>query len=257
MKRSRMATSFLLTILVGTSAPAGEPGKTVALILGEALKDDHAYRRLAWLTDRIGPRLSGSANLEQAVEWSVAELRSDGLERVWTEPVSVPHWVRGEETARLVSPRVQPMRISTLGGSVATPPEGITAEVIEIGDFDELEALGDAVRDRIVLYNKEIFRNGGPKGDRGYGSAVGLRRFGAIRASKQGAVATLMRSLGTADFDLPHTGMMGYEDGVPKIPSGPAATRFTATPEMSASPASPRSASAARARFAGESASKT
>jgi hypothetical protein len=215
----RIATLLLLSIVVGAGAMAGEPDKTVALILGEALKDDRAHRRLAWLTDHIGPRLSGSANLERAVEWSVAELRTDGLDRVWTEPVMVPHWVRGEETARLVGPREQPMRISTFGGSVATPPEGITAEVVEAGDFEELEALGDGVRHKIVLYNKEIFRNGGPNRDRGYGSAVGLRRFGAIRAAKQGAVATLMRSLGTADFDLPHTGMMGYEDGVQKIPS--------------------------------------
>ncbi len=186
-------------------------------ILEAALADHHAYHRLAWLTDRIGPRITGSANLEKAIEWATEEFRNDGQENVHTEPVAVPHWVRGKETARVVSPTVHPVVITALGGSISTPEGGITAEVVAVDNYDELKLLGEEVRGKIVLYTRPIVRNGGREA--GYGSAATYRVTGATEAAKLGAVAAMNRSLGTAAYRLPHTGMMRYEDGIPKIPA--------------------------------------
>lgn len=217
MYRYRTIALFLILVLSTVSLAPAEADGEAEKILGRAMASDGAWRKLAYLCDRIGARLSGSRNLERAVEWSRAEFRRDGLEKVWTEEVQVPHWVRGPEEAEIVSPARHPMALSALGGSIATPPEGITAEVVEVNSFHQLRALGESVRGKIVLYNKEIFPGGGR--ERGYGSAARFRVNGAAEAAKQGAVATLVRSLGTADFRLPHTGMMRYEEGVPRIPS--------------------------------------
>jgi len=184
-----------------------------ARILGAALVDNGAYEKLAHLTDRIGHRLSGSENLERAVVWAVEEFKRDGIEKVWTEPVMVPHWVRGEERARIVAPVESDMRLLALGGSVGTPNGGLTAEVIEANSFEELEALGDRVQGKIVLYNKST------QTAQDYGSGAALRVKGAAKAARLGAVGMLLRSLGTADFRLPHTGAMRYEDDVPQIPA--------------------------------------
>jgi len=131
--------------------------------------------------------------------------------------VMVPHWVRGEASGRIVAPTPHPMAILALGMSDGTKPEGVTAEVVEVKSFDELNALGDRAKGKIVLFNKPIYANGGE--DRGYGSAVGLRYSGAAAAAKVGAVGMLIRSLATADLRLPHTGAMAYENGVTRIPA--------------------------------------
>ncbi len=137
---------------------------------------------------------------------------------MWTEKLMVPYWLRGPESGSIVAPAEHPLAITALGMSIATPEEGITAEVVEVASLEELRELGEErVRGKIVLYNKPIYPNGGR--ERGYGSAVGLRWAGAVEAAKLGAVATMIRSLGTADFRLPHTGSMGYEDGVERIPA--------------------------------------
>jgi hypothetical protein len=217
MNTSRKLALFLSVLMLSAGPVPCDEGDTAARILGRAMVDNRAYDKLAWLCDRIGARPSGSENLQRAIDWAQAEFRRDGIERVWTEEVMAPHWERGVEEARIVSPSGQPMAISALGGSIGTPEGGITAEVVEVSSFEQLEALGDAVRGKIVLYNKEIFAGGGR--EHGYGSAAGLRVRGAIRAARQGALATLVRSLGTADFRLPHTGMMRYDEEVPKIPS--------------------------------------
>jgi hypothetical protein len=197
--------------------PVQADGDPVADLIGRALAGDEAYTRLAWLTDRIGHRLPGSENLERAVDWAVEEFRKDGLAGISKEEVEVPHWVRGHESAEIVSPARHDIALSALGGSVATPEGGLTAEAIVVRDFDELQARAGEVAGKIVVYDKPIRRNGGR--EHGYGSAAGLRVRGAVEAARHGAVATLVRSLGTADYRLPHTGMMRYEEGVPKIPS--------------------------------------
>ena len=190
--------------------------RVAALLIGEEMVSGGAYRKLAWLSDHIGPRLSGSPGAERAVAWALEEFRRDGLAKVRAEKVMVPRWVRGVETADIVSPVSQPMATTAIGMSVPTPPEGIIAEVIEVTSFDELHALGEKVRGRIVFYNKPIDPH--PEGA-GYGSAAGLRYSGASEAAKQGAVAMLIRSLGTLSARLPHTGAHAYQDGVERIPA--------------------------------------
>src|SRR5689334_21012730 len=169
-----------------------------------------AYRRLAWLTDRIGNRLSGSESLERAIAWAVSEMKRDGLDNVRAEKVMVPHWVRGEESLELLEPEGRKLSMLGLGNSVGTPPEGVTAEVVVVRNFDELEALGEKVRGRVVLYNAPFVT---------YGQTVGYRGSGASRAAKYGAVAALVRSITPVSLQTPHTGSLRYADDQPKIPA--------------------------------------
>ncbi|HZN55999.1 MAG TPA: M20/M25/M40 family metallo-hydrolase [Candidatus Polarisedimenticolaceae bacterium] len=213
----RFAVALAALGLAGASAPEPPADDAVRRLMEAGLRSDGAYRKLQWLTDRIGPRLSGSENLERAVAWCADEMRRDGLDRVVTEKVMVPHWVRGDASGRILAPAAHPMFLLALGMSDGTPPDGITGEVIEASSLDEVRALGDRAKGKIVLYNKRIYPNGGD--DRGYGSAVGLRYNGAVEAAKVGAIGMLIRSLATADLRLPHTGAMAYAEGVPHIPA--------------------------------------
>jgi Zn-dependent M28 family amino/carboxypeptidase len=190
--------------------------RVASLVIGEETVSGGAYRKLAWLCDRIGHRLSGSEGAAKAVEWAYQEFRRDGLSNVRKEKVMVPRWVRGEETAELLEPVRRSLTITAIGMSVPTPPGGISAEVVEVASFEELHALGDAVRGKMVLFNKPISRDAGGGG---YGSASTLRYAGAVEAAKQGAVAMLIRSLGTLAARLPHTGSHAYQEGVEKIPA--------------------------------------
>jgi Zn-dependent M28 family amino/carboxypeptidase len=197
-----------------------------------ALTSDYAYARLAYLCNNIGPRLSGSPQAEGAVNYVAAELRKLGLE-VKLEKVSVPHWVRGQETAELtefagLTPNTtQKIVLTALGGSVATPKDGITAEVVVVNNFDELQALGrERVAGKIVLFNakfdQQLADNGFP--GQAYGQAVIYRGIGASAAARLGAVAALNRSAGGADYRLPHTGALRYADDAAKIPAASVAS---------------------------------
>jgi carboxypeptidase Q len=197
-----------------------------------ALTDDYAYHRLAYLTNNIGPRLSGSPQAQAAVEYVAAELRKLGLE-VKLQKVMVPHWVRGEETAALISyPGIAPntqqkIVLTALGGSVATPSNGLTAEVITVSNLDELQALGnDKVKGRIVLFNAKFDQKLADNGFAGqaYGQAVLYRGIGPSAAARLGAVGCLVRSAGGADYRLPHTGATRYATDAPKIPAAAVAT---------------------------------
>lgn len=174
------------------------------------------------LADRVGARLAGSKGAELAVNWAVTAMQKAGLSNVRKEPVRVPRWLRGEESAELLGESAQPLRIATLGGSVGTRAPGsdaitpIEAEVIEADSFESLAKLGEKVRGRIVLFNKEMVRS---RDFQGYADVVALRGRGAVRAAKQGAVAALVRSTGTGFHRQPHTGAMRYEDGTPRIPA--------------------------------------
>jgi len=179
-------------------------------IVKMATESDLAWERLTYMADTFGPRFSGSKNLEDAIDWIVETMEEDGgFDKVWTQPVMVPHWVRGEESATLMAPRKQKLPMLSMGGSVATPDGGITAEVIVVKDFDELEAVKDQVEGKIVLYNAEFTS---------YGRTVQYRMNGAIEAAKHGAVASLIRSVGPYSMQTPHTGTMSYEEEVTKIP---------------------------------------
>ncbi|HEX7315212.1 MAG TPA: M28 family metallopeptidase [Pyrinomonadaceae bacterium] len=179
-------------------------------IIGAALTSDTAYRRLAWLTDRIGHRLSGSENLERAITWAVSEMKRDGLDNVRAEKVMVPHWVRGEESLELLEPEARKLSMLGLGNSVGTPPGGLTAEAVVVRNFDELEALGERVRGKVVVYNAPFTT---------YGQTVAYRGSGASRASKYGAVAALVRSITPVSLQTPHTGALRYAEESPKIPA--------------------------------------
>jgi hypothetical protein len=179
-----------------------------------ALADDYAYRQLAHLTENIGPRPSGSAQANAAVDYVAGELRKLGLE-VQLEEVKVPHWVRGEETAELVEyagqvpGTKQKVVLTALGGSTSTGPEGIVADVVVVNNFDELKALGrDQVTGKIVLFNELYDKQMAAAGLSfvAYGEAVRYRGAGPKAAADLGAVAALIRSVASADFRLPHTG---------------------------------------------------
>jgi carboxypeptidase Q len=188
-------------------------------LTGEALSSDFAWQRLALLGDTFGNRLSGSPNLDAAITWALEEMKKDGLENVHAEPVKVPHWVRGHESLDIAGPIPQPLVILGLGNSVGTPPAGIEAELLIVHSFKELDAAGDRVRGRIVLFNVP-FTN--------YGDTVLFRAAGPSRAATLGAVAMLVRAVGPAGLRTPHTGALTYADGQPKIPAAALTTEDTA-----------------------------
>lgn len=179
-------------------------------IIGAALTSRRAYDRLAYLTDHIGNRLSGSPALERAITWAVDEMKRDGLDNVSAEKVMVPHWVRGDESLEMITPELRKLGMLGLGNSIGTPAEGITAESVVVRSFDELEALGEKVRGKIVVYNAP-FTN--------YGATVRYRTGGASRAARYGALAALVRSVTPVGFQTPHTGAMIYDSSQPKIPT--------------------------------------
>jgi carboxypeptidase Q len=179
-------------------------------IIAAALADSAAWNRTAALTDKFGHRLSGSKALEDALDWIITEMRRDGLENVRGEPVTVPHWVRGEESATLVSPRSVKLNMIGLGGSVGTAPEGITAPVLVVNDLEDLAARSSEVPGKIVLFDVPFTT---------YGATVRYRSIGAIEAARLGAVASLIRSVGSYSIQNPHTGSMRYDTAVRRIPA--------------------------------------
>jgi carboxypeptidase Q len=179
-------------------------------LLARALADDFAWRRLAELTDTFGHRLTGSDNLARATAWAVATMKADGLENVHTEPVMVPHWVRGHESAEIVSPPGQPIEILGLGGTVATPPGGIEADVLPVTSFEDLRTRQSEARGRIVLYDVPFTS---------YSETVSYRTGGARTAAQYGALAVLIRSVGPTGLQTTHTGSVTYERDQPAIPA--------------------------------------
>ena len=184
---------------------------TATRLIDAALVDRGGMDKLAYLCDRIGNRLSGSPSLERAVAWAASQMKDDGLVNVVTPRVKVPHWVRGNESAALVEPVARSLTMLGLGGSVATPKKGITAEVVIVSSFEELEKKGRAgVEGKIVLFNVPF---------EGYSRTVVYRTSGPSRAARLGAVATLVRSVTPVSLQSPHTGALEYTEGLPKIPA--------------------------------------
>jgi carboxypeptidase Q len=187
-----------------------------------ALADDYAYRQVSHLSENIGPRPSGSPGAKAAVDYLAQELRGIGLD-VQLEEVRVPHWVRGTETAALVEypgqaeGTTQKVVLTALGGSASTPAEGITADVIVVNNFDELRSLGrEKVAGKIVVFNEIFDRQKAAAGlaFMAYGETVRYRGAGPKAAAELGASAAVIRSLGSADFRLPHTGW-SFPAGIP------------------------------------------
>jgi hypothetical protein len=180
-------------------------------LIDASLSDHGGMEKLSYLCDRIGSRLSGSQALEKAVVWAAAQMKADGLSNVVTPRVKVPHWVRGNESASLLEPVNKPLTILGLGGSIATPRRGITAEVVPVSSFDDLDRKGRAVIEgKIVLFNVPYD---------GYNRTVVYRTTGPSRAARLGAVAALVRSITPISLQSPHTGALEYVEGFPKIPA--------------------------------------
>ena len=226
-----LPTALIMMFLMESAAWAQEvPDAAMATALGRirdaGLSDDWAYRRLADLCDKIGARLSGSPQADAAVEQIATALRAAGL-TVSLQPVKVPHWVRGEEQAEIIeypgrpAGVIQHLHLTTLGGSVATPPQGISGQVLVVHSFDELRARAGEARGRIVVFdvpfNETLAVNG--RAGTAYGQGVAYRSQGASAAARVGATAALVRTVGGADYRLPHTGHMSYDPQVPKIPT--------------------------------------
>ncbi len=216
-----MRRRALLTISVFVSAAIGlRAGNKVDVsryrndankLIDAALADNAGLNRLEYLCYRIGNRLSGSASLDRAIAWSADEMKKAGLAGVQTIPVKVPHWVRGRESAEMLEPLQKPLFMLGLGGSVGTPANGITADVVAVSNFDELEKLGHAgVAGKIVLYDAPFVT---------YDKTVIYRTEGASRAARLGAVAALVRSITPRSLRDPHTGALNYSAADPKIPS--------------------------------------
>jgi carboxypeptidase Q len=179
-------------------------------LIQAATGDSAAHQRLGKLVDTFGHRLSGSASLEAAIDWILSEMKADGLQNVRGEPVLVPHWVRGVESADLIKPRPVRLHMLGLGGSVATPKGGITAPVLVVTNFDDLRTRAGEARGKIVLFDVPFTT---------YRETVRYRVGGASAAAQVGAVASLIRSVTPFSIRSPHTGVMHYDSTVARIPT--------------------------------------
>ena len=197
--------------------------ETRTAVAALAAKGAGATRATEWvrrLTDEVGPRLAGSPGDRAAVAWGQALFRELGFANVRAEEVPVKVWERGVETAEVVSPFPQKLVVVALGGSVGTPAAGITAPVVEMKTLEALEkavkADSDAVRGKIVFFSRRTVK--GEQGP-GYGANVPMRSTGAAKAGPHGALAVLVRSIGTSTSRFAHTGSTNYADGGPRIPA--------------------------------------
>ncbi len=183
----------------------------------KALTDDTAWDFTEGLTTEIGPRLAASENDLKAREWVIAKFKALGFDKVWSEPVTYPAWVRRSESAAIVSPFPQPLIVSALGHSPGTPAGGITAEVVAFPSFDALKAAEpNQLRGKIAYVGaRMVAKQDGS--DYGIGSTV--RVAGPSLASQKGAIGFLLRSAGTGHERLPHTGITHFQDGVTPIPA--------------------------------------
>ncbi len=223
MSAIRISIGLLVSLISTLATAQNNDELTIKSIFDTSLKSGESYPMLEYLTTRIGPRLSGSPGAAAAVEWSRQVMKSYGFDSVWLQPVMVPHWVRGKkEVGRIVnSEKIGSMEVNicALGGSVGTGAAGIRAQVVEVKNFEELKLLGTKnIQGKIVYFSRPMdptlintFA--------AYGGAVNQRGGGASEAARYGAVAAIVRSMGSNIEEYPHTGGMRYADNVPKIPS--------------------------------------
>jgi len=219
MKRIAHLTIACVVLGTAVSAPsnavaqspsvAGQYRAAADRLIEAALADPTAYERLSEMADTFGARFSGTQNLEDALDWILEQMQEDGLDNVHGEPVMVPRWVRGEESVELIEPRGRNLPMLGLGGSVGTPADGITAEVLVVRSFEELEQRAAEAEGKIGRFNA-AFTN--------YGQTVAYRGNGANAAAQAGAVASLIRSVTPYSQQTPHTGGMRYADGIRRIP---------------------------------------
>ena len=205
---------MLLALLLLAVPPSPDVPRA---LVGGALTDGMAYARLQELTDTVGPRLSGSPGAEAAVQWALKRFQQDRL-AARLEPVKVPHWVRGAESGEILPATGvvgHPLALTALGNSVGGT---VTAEVVEARSLAEVSALGAAAKGKIVFFNHTMSTPDG------YGHFVEMRTHGPSATARAGGVAVLMRSLATASFRSPHTGMTSYDADAAKIPAAAVST---------------------------------
>lgn len=229
-----MRTSLLFLLLISMFFSDIQSGYTqqsaqeedaffIRSIYDQALLEGQAYDWLEYLCTQIGPRLSGSPKAMAAVEYVRQVLDTMGMDTVYLQPCMVPHWDRGEpEQVRIVNSQAMgtvELTSLSLGNSIGTGPDGITADVIEVKSLQEVEQLGAAeIAGKIVFYNRPLDATQ-LNTFAAYGGAVDQRGLGAAQAAKFGAVGVLVRSMTTRSDDVPHTGSQIYEEGVEKIPA--------------------------------------
>ena len=226
-------TGFALILAFGILTPSfsqspdtsgSRPYETAAKnLFAGALRSGQAYSILTELAEGIGSRLSGSPGAAKAVDWMEKKMKSLGFQNVHTEQVMVPRWVRGAVEEARIKGSKSPLSICALGGSIGTPSKGITAQVVEVKSFEELHALGDKAKGKIIFFNRPMDRSKITTFE-AYGGAVNQRGSGAIEAAKAGGVAALVRSMTTALDDVPHTGGMRYVDSINKVPAAAVST---------------------------------
>jgi Zn-dependent M28 family amino/carboxypeptidase len=226
-----LAVAVALTALPAAAATVGASGdtgldaadlRTAAALRDAAAAGSPAFAIVEELTTTIGPRLAGTPADHRAVDWAEAKMKALGFDKVWREPVGFPLWQRGHAAATLLSgegeaTNEQPLAVTALGGSVGTGGRAIEAEVVEFADLAALQAAPDgslAGKVAFVGYRMQRARDGS-----GYGSAVAARSNGASIAARKGAVALLIRSIGTSTHRFAHTGQMRYAEDAPKIPA--------------------------------------
>ena len=219
---------FVFVFLQENDAQENADAFFIKKIYNSTLTDRNSYAWLRTLTTEIGPRLSGSPQAAAAVEYTHQIMDTLSMDSLWLQPVEVPHWHRGEpEVVKIVNSPSQGdllLNALSLGNSIGTGRQGLTAEVIMVNSLQEVESLGERVKGKIVFYNRAM----DPTQLRtfsAYGGAVDQRGAGAIKAAQYGAVATLVRSMGSNIDDVPHTGGMYYQEGIPPIPALAISTR--------------------------------
>ncbi|MBL7883429.1 MAG: M20/M25/M40 family metallo-hydrolase [Bacteroidia bacterium] len=219
----KKTNSTFIALFMSFSIVAQTDSTIIKKIFNDALTNSKSYSNLEYLCKKIGGRLAGSPQTQKAVEWTFKAMKEAGADTVYLQECMVPHWVRGDkEIAKVFTANAKSFKqvpICALGGSVATPKEGLTAKIIEAIGIDDLKKLGkENIEGKIVFFNEPMdptfigtFH--------GYGKAVMQRWAGAKEAAKYGAVGVVVRSVTLAQDDNPHTGVMAYEDGITKIPA--------------------------------------
>mgnify|MGYP001793844006 CR=1 FL=1 len=232
MRVSAFALCCLALAACGASSAASPPARSspgaleraYAAPVAQLVEGAKAERHRGWpwleeLCVDIGHRISGSPGLVRAVDWTATRLGEVAGVRVTRQPVDVPHWLRGEESLTLLAPVAEELAMLGLGGTVASPAEGLEGRVVVIDDLDELEARADDVRGNIVLLNVPMPPYDEENHMPGYGAVFRVRVDGPSRAAALGATGALVRSLTNDPTSPPHTGMTRYAEGVPAIPA--------------------------------------
>lgn len=226
----KLLSTITLSCALATAFAQNDDSVFIRHIADEILLHGKAYEDLRILTKQIGGRLAGSPGMVKAEQWGLQTIKSAGSDNAWLQECMVPHWVRGGKdvatarydasssgAARSIA-KVKDLYVLALGNSVGTGPNGVTANVIEVKNFDDLESKKDQLKGKIVFYSYP-FNQTFVKTFMAYGDAVQYRGQGPSRAAKYGAKAVIVRSMSESTDNYPHTGATNYQEGIEKIPA--------------------------------------